>query len=190
MTKARDLANGGFGLVLIKPSTVVNGTDNGKGTVSFSAASSVSLNGVFTSIYTNYRLLFRLSAATADTAITLRMRASNSDRTTNYYHGGAQGIFTATNSTWAGNNVGFWDMGSVDTSNAGISNSYTLDFFSPAQTIPTNINMQCWTQQTSGNTLWVSMSGVQMDSINCDGFSIISSAGNISGKASVYGYNE
>ncbi len=35
MTKARDLANGGFGLVLMKPSSVVNGTDNGKGTVSF-----------------------------------------------------------------------------------------------------------------------------------------------------------
>jgi hypothetical protein len=33
MTKARDNANGGFGLVLVKPSTVVNGTDNGKGTV-------------------------------------------------------------------------------------------------------------------------------------------------------------
>ncbi len=31
MTKARDLANGGFGLVLVKPSSVVNGTDNGKG---------------------------------------------------------------------------------------------------------------------------------------------------------------
>jgi hypothetical protein len=45
MTKARDNANGGFGLVLVKPSSVVNGTDNGKGTVSFSAASTVSLNG-------------------------------------------------------------------------------------------------------------------------------------------------
>jgi hypothetical protein len=43
MTKARDLANGGFGLVLIKPSSVVNGTDNGKGTVSFSGVTSVSL---------------------------------------------------------------------------------------------------------------------------------------------------
>jgi len=47
MTKARDLANGGFGLVLIKPSSVVNGTDNGKGTVSFSGVTSVSLNDVF-----------------------------------------------------------------------------------------------------------------------------------------------
>ncbi len=27
MTKARDLANGGFGLVLVKPSSVVGGTD-------------------------------------------------------------------------------------------------------------------------------------------------------------------
>ncbi len=55
MTKARDLANGGFGLVLIKPSSVVNGTDNGKGTVSFSGVTSVSLNDVFNATYTNYK---------------------------------------------------------------------------------------------------------------------------------------
>ena len=59
MTKARDLANGGFGLVLIKPSTVVNGTDNGKGTVSFTTASSVSLNDVFNSTYTNYKIILK-----------------------------------------------------------------------------------------------------------------------------------
>jgi hypothetical protein len=61
MTKARDNANGGFGLVLMKPSSVVNGTDNGKGTVSFSAASSVSLNDVFSSTYDNYRILCRFT---------------------------------------------------------------------------------------------------------------------------------
>ncbi len=57
MTKARDLANGGFGLVLVKPSSVVNGTDNGKGTVSFSAQSTVSLNDVFSSTYMNYKII-------------------------------------------------------------------------------------------------------------------------------------
>jgi hypothetical protein len=60
MTKARDNANGGFGLVLVKPSTVVNGTDNGKGTVSFSGASSVSLNDVFSWKYDRLNFGLRL----------------------------------------------------------------------------------------------------------------------------------
>ena len=159
-------------------------------TTSFSGVASQSVNNVFTSTYTNYKVLFRLSAATADTAISLRTRASGTDKSTNYYYGGAQGIFTGTNSTWAGNNVSSWDMGSIDTSNAGIANAYSIDFFSPVPTVTTIINMQCWTQQTSGNTLWVSMSGVQNEQVTCDGFSIISSAGNISGVVRVYGYND
>jgi len=65
MTKARDLANGGFGLVLVKPSSVVNGTDNGKGTVSFSAVGSVSLNNVFSSTYDNYRIMITLGKSSS-----------------------------------------------------------------------------------------------------------------------------
>jgi hypothetical protein len=64
LTKARDLANGGFGLVLMKPSSVVNGTDNGKGTVSFSAAASVSLNDVFSSAYDNYKIVLNTVGST------------------------------------------------------------------------------------------------------------------------------
>jgi hypothetical protein len=87
LTKARDNANGGFGLVLMKPSTVVNGTDNGKGTVSFSAATSVSLNDVFSSTYDHYRVV--LDAVGLDVDFRFRLRASGSDNTTsNYWFGG------------------------------------------------------------------------------------------------------
>jgi hypothetical protein len=84
MTKARDNANGGFGLVLIKPSSVVNGTDNGKGTVSFSAVTSVSLNDVFSTTYENYFLLTRQTAGTY--SATLRLRVGGSDDSTANYH--------------------------------------------------------------------------------------------------------
>jgi len=74
MTKARDLANGGFGLVLVKPSSVVGGTDNGKGTVSFSAASSVSLNDVFSATYKNYKIIFTGTGANDDLKLRLRVQ--------------------------------------------------------------------------------------------------------------------
>jgi hypothetical protein len=96
MTKARDLANGGFGLVLVKPSSVVNGTDNGKGTVSFSAQSSVSLNDVFNSTYTNYRIVMNLSGS-GD--LTLRVRASGTDAATGYEGNNIRMIYNSTTIT-------------------------------------------------------------------------------------------
>ncbi len=86
MTKARDLASGGFGLILMKPSSVVGGTDNGKGTVSFSGASSVSLNDVFNSTYENYLLLTRITDMSVGDNVQIRMRASGSDDSTANYH--------------------------------------------------------------------------------------------------------
>ena len=85
MTKARDLASGGFGLVLIKPSTVVGGTDNGKGTVSFSAASSISLNDVFSSTYDNYRIIMNLTTSSTNTSIAWRARVSGADNSSSNY---------------------------------------------------------------------------------------------------------
>ena len=85
MTKARDLANGGFGLVLIKPSTVVGGTDNGKGTVNFSAASSISLNDVFSSTYDNYRIIMNLTTSSTNTSIAWRARVSGADNSSSNY---------------------------------------------------------------------------------------------------------
>ena len=100
MTKARDLANGGFGLVLIKPSTVVNGTDNGKGVISFSSTGSVSLNDVFSSKYTNYRVLLNCTSGSGN--LSIRLRASNSDNGSSYNNasyfwrsGGAGGDLTS-----------------------------------------------------------------------------------------------
>jgi hypothetical protein len=189
MTKARDLANGGFGLVLVKPSTVVNGTDNGKGTVNFSAVSSVSLNGVFTSTYRHYRISLQLTAATADADLQLRMRIGATTTATNYYYGGNLVIFEGTNSIVNGNNTTQWPLGSIDTSNANIAQSYTMDIFSPQINRSTNLVLKGWSQQTGGNTYMLNFAGVQNDGTQFDGFSVIATAGAVSGIVSVYGYN-
>ena len=84
MTKARDLANGGFGLVLIKPSSVVNGTDNGNGVITLSGVTSVSLNNVFSSNYDNYKIMF--ASASASGSLSLTLRAGGSNNSTSNYH--------------------------------------------------------------------------------------------------------
>jgi hypothetical protein len=52
------------------------------GTVTFTGASSVSLNGVFSSTYDNYRIVF---TTTTISNIFMRLRVSNADETTSQY---------------------------------------------------------------------------------------------------------
>lgn len=70
------------GMNLITPTSVVGGTFNG-GNISFSAASSISVNGVFSSLYDNYKLIFR-TLSTTNTELNMRLRSSGTDAITNY----------------------------------------------------------------------------------------------------------
>jgi hypothetical protein len=54
-------------------------------TTSFSAVSSQSINNVFSSTYTNYRILLNLTAASVTTTTFLRLRTASDDTGTNYY---------------------------------------------------------------------------------------------------------
>lgn len=188
MTKARDLASGGFGLVLVKPSTVVNGTDNGKGTVSFSGASSVSLNGVFNSTYDNYRLLINITSATNGGYLLARLRAGGSDNTGASY--GSSVVQAAFASTALGNDAagaastswgrfGYLDAGSDPEQIAG-------EIMSPFLTQKTAFfNFQsrpAYGHQTAG--------GMFQATTSFDGITIYCAAGTITGNISVYGYNK
>ena len=75
-----------MGMRLIVPSSVANGTISSSGAVSFTAQSSVSLNGCFSSTYDNYRILIDLSTTSgAGNAITIQWRASGTNATGNDY---------------------------------------------------------------------------------------------------------
>ena len=182
MTKARDLANGGFGLVLVKPSSVVGGTDNGKGTVSFSAASSVSLNDVFSSTYENYLLLLRTTAS-ADN-IQIRMRVSGSDDSSANYH-----------------NLGLRITTTVDRVASYAQTSYRIAEFSTgkgaAQAVIYGPFLAALTQFngliTNGYQSPME-NGFQMGTHNVatsyTGFTLLPASGTMTGNVSVYGFNK
>ena len=185
MTKARDLASGGFGLVLIKPSTVVNGTDNGKGTVSFSAASSVSLNGIFNATYENYKIIIAGSSS-GDVGFNGRLRASGSDITaSNYSH---TGVFTnnaagpsRTNATGVGN----WEIGTVGTN--GFSTEITLYYPFDTGFKKTFIS-HAFANYNADRDNRVE-SGQYNATTQADSFTFYPTSGTITGQVSVYGYN-
>ena len=184
MTKARDLANGGFGLVLIKPSSVVNGTDNGKGTVSFSAASSVSLNGVFTSTYANYKVVVSNLTASTGVSLYMRLRVSSSDNSSNIYY--QQQLYNSSTTVSAVRQTGTqWTVGSGDTATSNFS---TVELFYPQTTAKTR-GLVIWNQGniTVPDTLVQTMthdSATAFDSVT-----IYASSGSVTGTVSVYGYN-
>ena len=189
MTKARDLANGGFGLVLIKPSTVVNGTDNGKGTVSFSGASSVSLNDVFSATYTNYRILIDTDASESDAGLQMRLRVSGTDNTSSNYRFGTGYLTTSGAATFSGqNSAGLatsWRVLAVGSAGRAIG---CHDIFNPFSTEETGFTGNWF--QISSNGFSHFGAGNMSVTTSYTGFTFFPTAGTITGNVSVYGYNK
>ena len=79
------------GLVQLVPGSVAVGSGSGSvdtnGAVTFSGASSISLNDVFSSSYQNYRILMNLDSNSDGAFISMRLRVSGADNsTTSYAH--------------------------------------------------------------------------------------------------------
>jgi hypothetical protein len=185
MTKARDLANGGFGLVLVKPSSVVNGTDNGKGTVSFSAASTVSLNGVFTSTYENYRLIIQYTGSSGE-LLYWRGRTAGSDNSTGNYDWRSfyndrttLAVNTGTNNATAG------VLGDGST----VRNIIDCDIYSPQATQQTIILAKSWYGLDDSSYGKQAVSQFD-DTTSFDALTFYPNLGTITGTVSVYGYNK
>jgi hypothetical protein len=192
MTRSRQTADWGSraGLAKIVPSSVAVGSGTGSanalGTVSFSGCSSVSLNGVFSSTYTNYKIL--LSDLQGSAVINLRLRAAGSDLATGIYDfqelGGdgssaSAGRSTAQTSTRIG-------LVSTSLRYSGIS----CEIFNPNSTVA-NKGFQSASNwyETSKGTRTLLFYGSADTTTACDGFTVLTSSGNLTANLSVYGYN-
>ena len=187
MTKARDLANGGFGLVLIKPSPVVNGTDNGKGTVSFSAQSSVSLNDVFSSTYENYKVVIALSSSTG-TYARVRLRVSGSDASgSNYDWGFAMTTNLGSAFQLAASSASAWNVTRPSSGNESMSTFEITNPFLTKQTI-----LSGTTSYNDGATVGIagSIGGRHTLTTSYTGVSVVADSGTITGTVSIYGFNK
>ena len=92
-------ANDAIGMKLLVPSSVTVGSGSGSvsatGAVTFSGASSVSLNNVLSSTYDNYRIIFNatVNGTSTGTELRFRLRSASGDDTTNMYVGGISAIY-------------------------------------------------------------------------------------------------
>lgn len=191
MTRSRQTADWGSraGLAKIVPTSVAVGSGTGSadslGNVTFSGASSVSLNGCFTSTYDNYKILIS-SSSSAGGSFNMRLRVSGSDNTSSDYN--FQRIY-AQSGTVGGvrqNAFSYFEIGYLTTN---IYNSYSIEMFSPFET-----------KTTSGNSIVVqnSSSDPNYDSYvygtdvttSYTGFTMYPASGTITGTIRVYGYSQ
>jgi hypothetical protein len=176
------------GSVQLIPTSVAVGsgssTVNGNGQVSFSGASSISLNGVFTSTYSNYKILTTSTASAGFEIAYLRLRASGSDATGGNYAWqklGASGSSTfpsrATSQTTY--EIGYTRSGSLA--------SWCLEIFSPNIAETTKM-MSFQSDPVSGTPELFFNVGVHSLSTAYDGITFYPGSGTMTGNISIYGY--
>lgn len=177
------------GSKLIVPTSIAVGSGSGsistQGAVTFSSASSISLNGVFSSTYDNYRLIFTTTSNTASGYINMRLRSAGTDVTAgNYFSSVVQAAYgsTAIGNDNGGNSQTTWNrFGYYD----GTTDAYASsgDILLPFASAFTSFNAA---KARSGYGSEFA-TGVYKATTSVDGFTIYS-AGNFTGTLRVYGY--
>jgi hypothetical protein len=174
-------AAGGGALTLVSPSSIAfSGTSASTtaGKTIFSACTSLSLNGVFTSTYENYIVIFSDLIMSANNVMTfLRYRASGTDTTSGY-------------STVAGyQNAGGTLQGNPDVNDK--HNCFQVDGTRSVARLEIQ-NPQTATATTQLNEFMTSnygyMKGRQTSTTQFDGFTIFNASLNFTGTVRVYGY--
>jgi hypothetical protein len=172
------------GLKLITPSSVAgSGVSLSGAKVTFTAATSVSVNGVFDGTYDNYLIVFLGKVSSDGQGLSWKLRGSGTDTTDSNY---ARQYLQANNTTVAGGRAtGQSSIGLVPIS--GIQDVGThLYWYGPAIAQPTAGRSVTAPYQSLTDYAWT-----HSTSTSYDGFSFIVSGGaNVTGALCVYGLSQ
>jgi hypothetical protein len=183
------IAAAAAGLRMVVPTSVAVGSGSGSvdtiGNVTFSGASSVSLNECFNATYDNYAILINLSTAPADD-ISIRMRVSGSDNSSSNYRNGLfyVGAYNS-QANGAVNNSTSTSFGGIVYGDTTIASSSQINIYNPFNTAYTK---STWIGAGSN---FVTGGGVMTVNTSYTGFTLRAlGGGNLSGTLRVYGYKD
>jgi hypothetical protein len=151
-----------------------------------SAVASQSVNSVFSATYDNYLLVISGITGNGTMTVDLRLRASGTDSTANYYWGIALTNASATSIPSGGNNAGTYRLMNVTANKRGFVNLNIEDPFLASDTLFNG----SLTGEFSGSVAGGESGGLHTAATSYDGFTILSGGGTITGTVSVYGYNK
>jgi hypothetical protein len=150
-------------------------------TETFSAAASVNFDNVFSATYDNYFIICETARSTTAN-VTFRMRSSSTDETgSNYIQQGLRAASAVVSSSTSTGTVGFFN----NLSSSAQFYGYQY-FFKPFLATKTNILS---TNNSAEPVVGVIATEHQLTT-SYDGFSLIPSAGNITGTLSIYGMSK
>jgi hypothetical protein len=159
--------------------TLINST-------TITSQASVSFNNVFTSNYTNYRILLNC-VNSGSGVLQMRLRASGSDNTTAIYQSQYLEAYGSTVGAGIDGNNNVWPITTVTTNRsyfiAEISNPQTTTLTAMQINAPINYN------SSSGIINFSRVFGYNATT-QFDGFTIYLSSGNLTGEISIYGYRK
>lgn len=188
-TRSLNIANATPGLTPVIPTSVViasgSGEVNSLGELSFTGASSISLNGVFTSEYRNYKILLRYTPASGAVNVSWRTRTSGTD------YSGAGYNYTGYQSTSA-SLANVYTVGATGATGVigygTVSSLVSMEITNPQTTTVTNFTLASAGHNGSGNGS-LHYSGNINVANQFDGITFYTSASTMIGEIQVYGYN-
>jgi len=169
---------------IISPSSVVNATATA-GSIVFSGASTVSINGCFSSTYDNYKIFVQYAMST-DSTLQMRMRLSGTDNSSGTYGG-----FCKAYSMGGGSESNLWAQLGNQTSvriGDGSGGKCFTTFETMAPAIAQATFFANGSQYDAGNTDAGYWFGSHTTATAFDGFTIFPASGTITGTIRVYGY--
>jgi hypothetical protein len=184
-----DIITAPTGLKLLVPTSVAVGSGTGTvattGTVTFTGASSVSLNDVFSTTYDNYKIVLSGLISTSAQEINLRLRVSGSDNSTasSYVKNQINGNDTSVTGIRTTSNL--ISFGAFDTT---LVNSQTIEICNPFLASATGF-ISLTNRSTSGAISHLG-TGTHNQTTSYTGFTIFPAANNLTGTVSVYGYKK
>jgi len=179
------------GLVSVAPTTVgktgasSTATASTNGQVTFALCETLTLNGVFTSAYANYRILWA-GLASGNPSLQARMSVGGTANTTSNY---SRQQLVASSTTVSGlreTAQSLWII--CNNINTTEGDNMSMDIFNPQAT--KNTSFSNIAHSTTSGAYWQSVTGYFSATTSFDGIQLFPTTGNFSGIVTVYGYNQ
>jgi hypothetical protein len=181
--------SGTVGSAVVVPSSVTvagagsSGSVATEGKVTYSTATSVSVNGCFSSVYTNYMVVMDYDASSASANLHIRLRVSGTDNSTASSY--VIQKLTMNNTTVAGTRTTSTQWETIGTFANVATNAFRMNVYRPFLADTTSFDSHSSDSFSSAYT--IIGNGTHNQNTSYDGFTFIASAGTLTGSIYVYG---
>lgn len=182
------------GLIPVKPTTVTVGTGtasvNDLGVVTFTGATSIQLNGVFSTAYANYRIIFQSANTTDNSNNFLRMVTGGTSESSNNYRiaGRYYDMGASTNTAYSSSAANYCVISIGNGGGTSPQNNTVLDILLPFAAAKTGFTYSG--MGTFSASFFFHGGGNLNTTTSYDGLVVYPSGGNMTGKVQVFGYND